>query len=111
MKSILLFLLLTMLFIEVKANNISVTNVTLTGQNTTAGTNNLANYVLVQFSVSWENSWRSSFGPANWDAAWLFIKYRISGGNWLHAILNNTGHNAPAGSTIDAGLLTPTSSG
>lgn len=107
MKSILSFTVLIFFAGQIVANNIAVSNVTLTGHNTVAGLNNPANYVMVQFSVNWENSWRSSFGPANWDAAWLFIKYRVNGGDWNHASLNNIGHTAPAGSTIDAGLLTP----
>lgn len=160
------------------ANNITVSNTTLTGQNTSAGVNNAANFNLVQFNLSWLNSWRISTGPANWDAAWVFVKFRVGSVNptftgvnssgttvtvssttnlrvgmpvrvtsgtgafasntlissitnstqfvvtatpttplssagieciriWEHARLNNTGHTAPAGSTIDAGLLTP----
>ena len=84
------------------ANNIEVSNVSLTGQNTTTQT------VLVQFDVSWENSWRISVGPSNWDAAWIFVKYRNSGGNWVHATLNyvngtaaGDGHTQPGGSTIN----------
>ena len=67
------------------ANNINVTNVGLTGQNTAAGVNNANNFTLVQFNLSWENSHRVSFGPTNWDAAWVFIKYRVAGGVWQHA--------------------------
>jgi hypothetical protein len=89
------------------ANNINVTNVGLTGQNTAAGVNNANNFTLVQFNLSWENSHRVSFGPTNWDAAWVFIKYRVAGGVWQHARLNSTGNTAPTGSTIDIGLQTP----
>ena len=160
------------------ANNISVSNVTLTGQNTSAGANNAANFSLVKFNLSWENSWRISTGSANWDAAWIFVKFRVGASDptftgvsssgttvtvnsttnlrvgmpvrvtagtgafaantfissitnatqfvvtaapstplsgasieciriWEHARINNTGHTAPSGSTIDAGLLTP----
>lgn len=64
------------------ANFINVQNTTLTGQNTTSGT------IQVQFDLSWNNSWRDSI---NYDGAWVFIKYRIGTGNWLHAGLNNTG--------------------
>jgi formylglycine-generating enzyme required for sulfatase activity len=59
------------------ANNIQVSNVSTTGQNTTAGTNNSANYTLVEFDLSWDNSWRTSSGPSNWDAAWVFVKFRV----------------------------------
>lgn len=95
--------------LHLSANNIIVSNVSLTGQNIIAGANNAANYVMVQFSVSWENSWRTSLGAANHDAAWIFIKYRVSNGTWTNAFLNNTGHTAVAGSVIDVGLLNPAS--
>lgn len=82
------------------ANNISVSNISLTGQNTGS------DYTLVQFNLSWENSWRLSSGPSNWDAAWVFIKYSTDGGNtWNHAKLNNSGHTSPAGSVVQVGLV------
>lgn len=60
-----------------------------------------------RFELSWNYSWRVSTPPANWDAVWVFIKYRRNGGNWAHASLSNTGHTAPAGSTIAVGLRNP----
>lgn len=96
---ILFFILLSGYY--AMANNILVSNVSFTSQNTTTKT------VQVQFTVSWENSWRVTAGPGNWDAAWIFVKYRIGGGPWLHANLNTTGHFEPAGATIATGLLTP----
>lgn len=106
MRKIFTFLLLT-IGMGLYANDISISNVQLVGQNTSAGTNNAANFTLVQFNLSWENSWRSNEGPANWDPAWVFVKYRVGSGDWQHALLNNTGHTAPAGSSIDVGLQTP----
>lgn len=85
------------------ANNISVSNVNLTDQNV------LDHYIMVKFDIIWENSWRTSSAPNNWDAAWVFVKFRTGSGNWQHAWLNNTGHLNPAGSTIATGLLTPDS--
>ena len=83
------------------ANNILTSNVRLTGQNTTNNTTQ------VQFDISWENSWRTTSGPANWDAAWVFVKYRVNGqGPWLHASINNSGNTAP-GASVDLGLLAP----
>jgi formylglycine-generating enzyme required for sulfatase activity len=108
-----IFVFLSTLFVVIcqvnkgLANNISVSNVTLTGQNTAAGVNNANNFTQVQFNLSWENSHRVTFGPTNWDAAWVFVKYRVSGGNWLHATIASTGQVAPTGSSIDIGLLTP----
>lgn len=93
--------------LQINANNISVSGISITGKNTTAGVNNAANYSLVKFNIAWENSWRSS--ALNWDAAWVFVKYRVNGGAWNHCNLNNTGHTAPTGSTIDAGLVAPSS--
>jgi formylglycine-generating enzyme required for sulfatase activity len=65
---------------------------------------------MVQFTVSWDNSWRTAT-PNNWDAAWVFVKYKVrslDGGDglWRHASLNNTSVNVDAGS-ISYGLLTP----
>ena len=84
MKKILLSsVLLVLCFVfETKANNMLVQNVTTTGNNTANKT------ILVQFDKSWENSWRDSI---NWDAAWVFIKFKDASGNWQHAKLNTTG--------------------
>lgn len=94
---------LILLFVSGAAisNNIQISNVSLTGQNTAS------DYTLVEFDISWENSWRVVGGPANWDAAWIFIKYRVGAGPWTHAFLNNTGHSSCAGTTITTGLLSP----
>lgn len=60
-----------------------------------------SHHVLVNFDLSWENSWRTSTLESNWDAAWIFIKWRKQGQNtWNHATLNTTGHTASSGSTI-----------
>lgn len=104
MKKLLALAIVFLTWNLVKANNISVTNVSLTGQNTSAGANSTSNFTMVQFSVSWENSHRVAYGPINWDAAWIFVKYRVAGGNWAHASLNNTGHTAPVGSSVVTGL-------
>lgn len=67
------------------ANGIQVTSVKITRQN---------NISRVQFDLSWENSWRhpNSTGVNNWDAAWIFIKYRETGNTsapWSHLYLSN----------------------
>jgi formylglycine-generating enzyme required for sulfatase activity len=79
------------------SNNINVSSVTITGQNT------VSDFTLVQFNISWDNSWRTSTLESNWDAAWVFVKWRLKTQTiWNHATLNTTGHTAPAGSTITA---------
>ena len=99
-----LFLVLIALFIASAAfaNNVTVSNVTLTGQDATN------DYTFVEFDTSWENSWRTSSAPNNWDAVWVFVKYKVGSGAWLHATLSGTAgqHTAPSGSTI-----TPSSDG
>jgi len=82
------------------ANNIQISNVSITGQNTAS------KYKMIQFDISWENSWRTSTEQSNWDAAWIFIKYRSKlEKKWYHAYLNNEGHTAPTGSQITPGLV------
>ncbi|MBK9148704.1 MAG: hypothetical protein IPM12_12920 [Flavobacteriales bacterium] len=78
------------------ANNIQVANTTLT--------NNTGTTVQVQFDLSWENSWRG-VGMPNWDAAWVFVKYRNGAGVWGHANLTATGHVVPGGATLDLGRV------
>ena len=59
------------------SSNLTVTNVALRSRNTTAGPNDSSNYAEIMASLRWENSWRISTGPANYDAVWVFAKYRV----------------------------------
>ena len=78
------------------ANNIQVTNALLTGQNTTNQT------YQIQFDLSWENSWRTSTLESNWDAAWVFVKYRVDPfTEWKHATISSSGFVAPTGATVE----------
>jgi formylglycine-generating enzyme required for sulfatase activity len=86
--------ILLLLSYFISANNIAVSNVFTTGQGATSGG------TVVQFDLSWENSWRVTAGAANWDAAWVFVKYRANGGNWQHATLTGPG-TLPAGASVD----------
>ena len=83
------------------ANNIQVGNAVLTDQNTTV------DYINIRVDISWDNSWRLSGvqAPGNWDAAWVFAKWKVQGStDWGHCTLSTTDgdHTAPAGSEIDA---------
>lgn len=91
-------LLVSIVTMPLWANNVAVENVSLTEQNTTG------HYTQIKFNISWENSWRTSSAPNNWDAVWVFAKYRIGSGKWNHCTLDtvNANHTAPSGSTIDA---------
>ena len=50
----------------------------------------------IQYGVMWENSWNFKqfdrhimLDVSNWDAVWIFGKYSIDNGPWLHLYLNN----------------------
>ena len=93
---------------EGSCSNIQVTNPTL-GTLSSGSTT-------VTFDVTWTNSWRHTGGgapaPNNWDAAWVFVKFRKNGGDWAHASLNNTGHSSGTGTaaTITVGYPDTSSS-
>ncbi|MFM9021154.1 MAG: hypothetical protein ACKOOA_07515 [Sediminibacterium sp.] len=93
-RTALIAFLLCMQVSNVGANDIVVSNVSLVNRNKTL------DYLFVQFNLSWSNSFRFSSGTANWDAAWVFVKYKIGEtGEWKHATLNNGGHTIPSGGT------------
>jgi formylglycine-generating enzyme required for sulfatase activity len=104
MKKILWSIVFIVIATYCNANNITVSAVALSGQVN-------GSHTFVTFTVQWDNSWRVSAGPQNWDGAWIFVKYQVTGGtgctasiNWNHATLSSTSaqHVAPGGSTIDA---------
>ena len=77
------------------SNNIQVANVTLSGQSVAGPL--ATHYTLVQFDLTWDNSFRIGAGAQNWDAAWVFVKFQITGGAgctasaaWNHATLSST---------------------
>ena len=50
------------------ANNVRITNVSTIPS---------ATFTQVAFDISWDNSWRVSTEPNNYDAVWMFIKYKV----------------------------------
>jgi len=89
-------LIMSLWSVVAPANNIQISNVAVTGDVPLGG------YAFVTFDLSWENAWRDQ----NWDAAWVFVKYRVGGGEWRHAWLNDTGHEPGTGTdaVIENGL-------
>ena len=65
---------------NLKGNGLDITNLSRDSLNQT-----------VTFDLEWDNSWRvdSSGSPWNWDAAWIFVKFRPCGAAsttpWTHA--------------------------
>lgn len=95
MKSKLLFIYLFFFVSICSANNIQVFNVSIPSQNAAL------DYSMIKYDISWENSWRTSNLESNWDAAWIFVKFRKRTSlAWEHATLNSTGHISPTGSVI-----------
>ncbi|MEN8122497.1 MAG: hypothetical protein ABFS35_19290, partial [Bacteroidota bacterium] len=80
------------------ANNLQLSNITFKDKNT------IEQSVYISFDLSWDNSWRISSESANWDAAWVFVKFRIGSGVWQHASISasSSDHIAPTGSIINA---------
>jgi formylglycine-generating enzyme required for sulfatase activity len=90
MKSIFIICLCT-LSIFCFGNNVEITNLSLGTQNT------VNNTYQVKFDISWENSWRTTSLESNYDAVWVFIKFKSrTQSNWNHGILNATGQ-VPSG--------------
>lgn len=95
MKRIYISLLFLLSALSLMANNIQVYNAFITGQDYDN------DYCFVQFDLSIDNSWRTSSPPYNWDAAWVFIKYRIPGGEWQHMYIDDTEFYGPPEATIE----------
>ena len=84
---------------DIYSNNIQISNVSIVEQDA------VTHSCKIQLNLNWENSWRTLSGAMNWDAAWVFVKYKIdTNGEWKHATLssNSSDHFAVANSTIDA---------
>ena len=93
----------SLLLLDAQANNLSITNLSLV--NVTNGSAD------IQFDLSWDNSWRTSWSDngdtvtvTNWDAAWVFAKFRQSGGLWKHVMLTESNHTATGGTVIDVAM-------
>lgn len=79
-------LLLFMPFLGmVQANNVRIVEEASVDE-----TSILNDVATVSMKIAWDNSWRDDF---NWDAVYIFIKYRIKGEEeWKHAYLMDGGH-------------------
>jgi formylglycine-generating enzyme required for sulfatase activity len=84
MKRLFIFFTALMAVYASFANNVQLSDIVY---NNGAGT--------VSFSISWENSWRVSTAPNNWDAAWVFVKRRNCADQfWKQQYLAASGHTA-----------------
>jgi hypothetical protein len=83
MKFVKVLILLVLVVVSASDGVCGVINVT----NTSVGTRDAGTGTApINFDISWNNSWRSSApgapAPNNWDAAWVFVKFRKNGGDW-----------------------------
>ncbi len=63
----------------------------------------------IKFNLAWKNSWRDA---VNYDAIWLFVKYKTSTTtNWRHATLSTVGSDHLTGSQAAAATILPASDG
>jgi hypothetical protein len=62
-------------------NYLLVQNVTTTG-------NVPGQSIQVQFDLNWGNTWKDN---VNWDAVWIFMKYKDAQGIWQHAKVSTSG--------------------
>ncbi|MDP4208644.1 MAG: SUMF1/EgtB/PvdO family nonheme iron enzyme [Bacteroidota bacterium] len=93
MKRIIFFLLISFLLASYSyANNLQI------------GAISKVDNTHLQFSIQWDNSWKVTGGPANWDAVWIFIKYQDCATNylpWQHVGLSTTSSDH----TVTGGVL------
>ena len=89
-----LFFLLLLCF-TVRGNNVKISGSPVME----LGSDNAT--ISINCTLSWENSWRDEF---NWDAVWVFVKYKKEGdtGAWSHLNLG-TDPVLPSGFTSDLG--------
>jgi formylglycine-generating enzyme required for sulfatase activity len=93
--------LLLLCVISLNGNNVRIMNVV----NTNPGEPN----PILTFDIAWDNSWRVSTGPSNYDAVWVFVKYQkvpVGAPNcesyleWHHAKMKNGSSEFSVGSPL-----------
>jgi hypothetical protein len=73
-----------------RANNVQLANVSII--------NNGPGNIQVEFDLSWDNSWRTNVGQANYDGVWVFFKYKHPvTGLWTHMTMTGSNNVIPAG--------------
>ena len=99
--AVFLLLVISLAAESARGNAVAITNVAVL--NVSNGTAEL------HFDISWSNSWRTVWTDdggftfvTNWDAAWVFAKQRVSGGEWNPVYFTTNGHSAAAGFNLQA---------
>lgn len=97
MKNIIMILLLIFLAKSATANNLNISSASFNSNDNT-----------LSFTISWDNSWRITTGPSNWDAVWVFVKRQACTGNniWAHQLLSSTSADHISTNASSTNLLT-----
>lgn len=88
MKKFFFVLLSFVSSLSILSNNVLVQNVGMMGLNSGASS------VQISYDLSWQNSWKDN---VNWDAVWLFMKYKDLDGVWKHAHISSLGNSLGQG--------------
>lgn len=91
MKNRYLFCILSVLFVHALFAHARANNMQLQGKAKLVEKNNTTGLAFINFQLQWDNSWRVST-PNNWDAAWLFVKFKHNETKWLHAHIDTNSH-------------------
>lgn len=61
----------------------------------------------VSFTITWDNSWFSTLGSANYDAVWVFVKRQSCTDNlWVHAPLSTLNVHTATGGLLQVDPVT-----
>ena len=93
MKKYILILLIALCFNETaKANALAISTPVYNDGNKT-----------ITFNISWENSWKLSSGPNNWDGVWVFIKRQACSSTNIWATALVSASSADHGTAVSTG--------
>lgn len=79
----------------VQANNIQIHSLNL------QITDPVKQLATLEFSLSWENSWKTGGTNGNHDAAWIFAKFSHNKGPWQHLHFAVSGHESKSSIPVE----------
>lgn len=77
------------------ANNVALSNISVVNNAGNTGK-------IIEFDVSWDNSWRTA-STGNYDGVWIFFKFKDNDGKWYPLRFNGNNINMPAGVSYNLG--------